>query len=451
MKHLMLMLAPLGLAQLPLFAQTTFSDANWVSLGGGIPGVNGNVYAAAVDRAGNLYVGGAFSMAGGVFANNVAEWNGSSWSALGSGISGTGADAAGPYVSALAFDAKGNLYAAGDFDTAGGASANSIAQWNGNSWSVLGLGIHGSVSALIIAGTNLFAGGHFSTAGAVSAINVAEWSDNAWSALGLGTGGDSYGGSVYCLALDSFGNLYAGGSFDTAGGVLTNNVAEWAGGAWSALGSGLGDNVCALAVSGTNLFAAATTFYSQQAGYHTNYVAQWNGSSWLTMGSWSFGPRLAFAYTPPSLAVSGNNLFAGGMPGNLSEWNGSSWSALGSGVNGGVSAFALDTYGNLYVGGSFTTAGTNVSFNIAKALLTGPTPNHLLLASAGVGTNVITYLGIPGASYALDLATNFTPPINWMPQTTNTASTANATTAGYLSFTNPNHLPQAYYRTRWVP
>jgi hypothetical protein len=116
-----------------------------------------------------------------------------------------------------------------------------------------------------------------------------------------------------------------------------------------------------------------------------------------------------------------------------------------------VYALAFDANGNLYVGGMFTTAGTNPAANIAKALLTGPTPNQLLLANAGDGTNVITCLGAPGANYALDLATNLAPPIDWMPQGTNTASAANAAAAGYLSFTNSNRLPQAYYRTRSAP
>ena len=35
-----------------------------------------------------LYAGGAFTTAGGVAANHIAKWNGSSWSALGSGMNG---------------------------------------------------------------------------------------------------------------------------------------------------------------------------------------------------------------------------------------------------------------------------------------------------------------------------------------------------------------------------
>src|SRR5580765_3806118 len=65
----------------------SFSDANWISLNPSIPGPNGSVYAAVMDGSGNLYIGGSFSVAGATNAYRIAKWNGSSWSALGSGIS----------------------------------------------------------------------------------------------------------------------------------------------------------------------------------------------------------------------------------------------------------------------------------------------------------------------------------------------------------------------------
>jgi len=62
-------------------ADPTFSDANWNSMGV-FPGVNNTVKAVVVDGE-NLYVGGDFSIAGNVFANHIAKWNGSGWSTLG--------------------------------------------------------------------------------------------------------------------------------------------------------------------------------------------------------------------------------------------------------------------------------------------------------------------------------------------------------------------------------
>src|SRR5262245_23168378 len=59
-------------------ADPTFSDANWIGMGG-IPGANGTVNAAVVDGLGNLYIGGSFTAVGEVLVNNIAKWNGSSW------------------------------------------------------------------------------------------------------------------------------------------------------------------------------------------------------------------------------------------------------------------------------------------------------------------------------------------------------------------------------------
>src|SRR5450432_452127 len=115
-------------AEYPVRIDPTFSDANWSGLlGGGIPGVNGRVVTAAVDGAGNLYIGGQFSVAN-LALTNFARWNGSSWSTLGLGLNGSGA------VVALAVSGT-SLYVAGNFTTAGGVPANNIAQWNGTSWS----------------------------------------------------------------------------------------------------------------------------------------------------------------------------------------------------------------------------------------------------------------------------------------------------------------------------
>ena len=98
--------------------------------------VDGQVLALAVDREGTVvYAGGNFTTAGGATANNIAKWDGttSSWSALGTGVDGI--------VYALAVDPDGNLYAGGGFTTAGGVAAKNVAKWDGttSSWSSPGL------------------------------------------------------------------------------------------------------------------------------------------------------------------------------------------------------------------------------------------------------------------------------------------------------------------------
>jgi len=53
----------------------------------------------------------------------------------------------------------------GSFTTAGGVPANYIAKWNGSTWSALGSGMNRAVDALAVSGSDLYAGGSFTTAG----------------------------------------------------------------------------------------------------------------------------------------------------------------------------------------------------------------------------------------------------------------------------------------------
>ena len=74
-------------------------------------------------------------------ARSIARWNGASWSPIGSGVGGWPAV---PSVYALEVFDDGTgpaLYAGGSFSMAGGVPAEGIAKWNGTSWSALGSGI----------------------------------------------------------------------------------------------------------------------------------------------------------------------------------------------------------------------------------------------------------------------------------------------------------------------
>src|SRR5579859_1653877 len=164
-----------------LQAQAPFTDANWIGLGG-YSGANGPVYAAAANQgAGLLYVAGNFNYAGETPANSIAAWNGKNWLSVGSGITSRN----GATVYALAMDSAGNIYAGGMFTNAGGITASNVAKWDGSNWTALGTGVDATISTLAVDGSGiLYAGGQFKTAGGVSANRIAKWDGRTWTALG---------------------------------------------------------------------------------------------------------------------------------------------------------------------------------------------------------------------------------------------------------------------------
>ena len=395
-------------ATYPVRIDPTFTDADWVSLNPGLPGANGDVRAIAVDGSGNVYAGGDFTVIGMVAANRIAKWDGSTWSALGSGMTG-GWHTYG--VNALAVIGT-DLYAGGDFTAAGGVLASNIAKWDGHAWSALGSGVSDIVYALAVNGTDLYAGGWFYTANGVTVNQVAKWNGSAWSALGsgIGLGWPHY---VYALAVRGT-DLYAGGIFYGAGGVPVRSIAKWNGSAWSGLGSGTAGFVFALAVSGTNLYAGGV--FETVGGVAATNIAKWDGSAWSALGSGMSGGRYSPMITPAggvtALAVIGTDLYAGGdfttaggVPANnIGKWDGRGWSALGSGLDDEVWALEADGAGHLLVGGHFSLAGTNSGPCIAQANLgSAPTisrPPLTQTAEAGATVNLLVHgTGCPAPTY----------------------------------------------------
>jgi hypothetical protein len=215
------------------------------------------------------------------------------------------------------------------------------------------------VSALAVGGSDLYAGGGFKTAGGVVANGIAKWKGSAWSAFGTGMND-----GVSALAV-SGSDVYAGGVFTTAGGTPANCIAKWNGSEWSALGTGLDGRVYALAASGSDVYAGGV--FTTAGGTPANCIAKWNGSEWSPLGT-------GMNNYVNALVVIGNDLYAGGAfttAGGvvntlyIAKWNGSAWSALGNGMNDPVNALAVSG-SDLYAGGYFSRAGGSPANRIAK-------------------------------------------------------------------------------------
>jgi hypothetical protein len=350
----------------PVRIDPTFTDADWVSMGG-ISGVNDSVYCMTFDQSGGLIVGGSFTVAGTSLANRIARWNGAVWSAMGSGMNGN----------VLALTTSGtDVYAGGAFTTAGGLSANYMAKWNGTTWSAMGTGMSSTVFALTVFGADVYAGGAFLSAGGVAAKYIAKWNGTVWSAMGTGMNN-----GVYAFAVSAT-DLYVGGGFTTVDGVSINRIAKWNGASWSALGLGLSNEVWALAVSGTDVYAGGS--FTTAGGSAANNIAKWNGTTWLSMGTGTTGRVRALAVSGANVYVGGEFYSAGGVtPGYFAMWNGSTWIDMGTWTSRFVFALAVSGT-DVYVGGEFTSAN-NVGANyIAKW-------NGTTWSTLGTGINNTVY------------------------------------------------------------
>ncbi len=250
------------------------------------------VYALKVqdeDAANVLYVGGNFSEAGAIPANNIARWDGTTWSAMGAGFDGS--------VHAIEVFDDGSgpaIYAAGDFTTADGQPARSIAKWTGLTWMPLGDGLDGWVRTLEVfddgSGPALYVGGSFETAGGLPAGMVARWDGMTWSAVGDGFSGGPTWNGVYDLHVHDEGlgdgpSLYAGGFFAESGGVATQNIARLEDGAWQPIGPGLLFSVFGLATvdqpDGVMLVAGG-------GGNVGCNLSGWDGKTWSVVGGCLF-------------------------------------------------------------------------------------------------------------------------------------------------------------------
>jgi hypothetical protein len=377
-----------------------WNGVTWSPLG---TGINGQVRAVCVRPNGDVIAGGTFSSAGGVAAGNLARWNGAAWVAMPSvsavnallalpngdvivggtgGVQrwngafmlplGTGLGLVGPtpFVNALALLPNGDVVVGGGFTSAGGMSANSIARWNGTTWSTFGSGFTGwwsnpaSVLSLgVLANGDVVASGNFLYSGSVPAGGCMRWNGTAWVAMG--TGSPSFANAMTTLP---DGALLVGAS---------NTLQRWDGATWSAFGGAPNGAVRALAYvpSGT---IAAGGFFTAGGTQVSPYFGTIASSCPATASPFGAG-----------CAGSGgiNSLTATALP-----WTGATFRATASGLPPGVSlvaaAFGFSTIPALPLSAVLAQGGIGCALDISPDF-------HFLYVSAGGVLS--TALPIPAA------------------------------------------------------
>jgi hypothetical protein len=202
---------------------------NWSATGAGFDIFNQAVWALHVwdDGTGaKLYIGGAFETIGGVPANRIARWDGTTFEALSGGI-----QTAGSTVFAMTNynDGSGDaLYVGGNFSLVDGNLITRLARWNGAAWSQVGAGVTFASAAQGVAemhvldlgsGPRLYITGTQFSAGGQAFANAAAWDGQNWSPIGQ----PLTGSSIRKMVVLDEGNgptLYAGAAGANGGGLL---------------------------------------------------------------------------------------------------------------------------------------------------------------------------------------------------------------------------------------
>jgi len=219
-----------------------FDGTEWTGLGDGVGGFG--LALRWVPQENSLYAGGFFTMTpSGVVVNNIARWDGTAWKALGAGTPGV----AGPVFDIERFDdglgGGPAIYVAGTFQLAGGAPASNIARWNGSQWSPVGSGSNGFLRALAVFddgnGAALYAGG--ATSNGSGALVVRRWNGMSWQSVA-----ESFNGTIMAMTVfdDGTGSgpaLFVGGSFTAINAVpprAAQGVAKLTPTGWQPVASG---------------------------------------------------------------------------------------------------------------------------------------------------------------------------------------------------------------------
>ncbi len=406
-------------------------DQRWEALGDGLPGVVWCL-AAFNDGAGlKLYAGGTFGLTSDAPGSGIRRWNGTTWESIGG--------PAGQVNDLLVWnDGTGNaLYAAGSFHHADGVVVDGLAKWNGVAWTGVGGGVTGGyLNKLCLydsaQGQRLVVAGNFVRAGNINANSIALWDGASWSAIpGMSTSIEVVGIGQYqkpgirelWISTMDFSQplrkwngttlqnvplsgisihrittmsqatenseqvLLLGGTFTTSNNL--RNLVKWNGTTFSAVVTNNTAPIGAVNATAYHRFSGDAAARLMAAGSFTVCFPNTGGVGAVFTGPVAgttptrstFQPMAATITTPGVRALAygpgpeGEALYAGGyfseafvfpdMPWYFARWQDGQWTEPVPGIDGGVNAMVR--FGNdLIVGGGFSATypapGTSLNY-----------------------------------------------------------------------------------------
>ncbi len=276
---------------------TKWNGTQWTQIGGMLKSSSGlalaSVNAIAVVNSNEIYVGGVFSSGfngqSEITLNNIAKYNGGTWTSVGNGLYQTTGWAF-PEVKCMVYNA-GSLYVGGNFKRAfqsgsGFVDVSGLAKWNINSWSAVGqpLSIGGVITPIIqsiaVSENLVTVGGLFDRAGSQTDFgNIAQWNGSSWNSL-------NGGGNNRVYSISHVGNrVFATGDFTSIGGQNRQRIAYWdmATNQWTQMGSGLDGIGSAINVAYTGGFSwkydlFVGGYFGNAGGTISDGIARWTDS-----------------------------------------------------------------------------------------------------------------------------------------------------------------------------
>ncbi|MFY9344221.1 MAG: hypothetical protein WAT39_17145 [Planctomycetota bacterium] len=381
-----------------------WNGAGWSTLGSGLTGMVRQVAElgdGSVVGFGNFAVGQS---------RNLGLWTGAQWLPFPVPLAG---------VTCIQRLPNGNLLAAGTFPGPGGG--NNLAQWNGTSWSTYAPGLVGAGLSAQITDLTVLPNGDVAACGSFSQCLVV-WNGALWSSPGTPTAPVWQGTpTVTALTVTTNGDLVVAGNFTAIGGVAATNIARWNGTTWAPLGSGpsiywWSSSLLSLCSMGNGDVVVGGLF-PNAGGVSADNIARWNGTAWASLGTGLGDVAHSLVVLPNGDLVAGGNFpTAGGTTVNhVARWNGSTWSAFGAGTDLPVHSVAVRANGDLLVGGEFLTASGSMSPFFAE--ITTTCPATAVVGGPGCtgagGPNVLTATALPWLGSTFRARATGLPPLSF--------------------------------------
>lgn len=361
-----------------------WNGSSWVQLGGVF---DGYVYALTIYQD-KLIAGGEFTLIDTLAVNCVAAWDGTAWSPVGVGPSGT-LDPFGiaPPSARHLTVFENNLIAAGNFKYAGADTVYGIAQWNGSSWSSVGVdtlyvnSLFSLVTATAVYNNKLIIARQGSISG-FSVTYLLAWNGWSWEEISISNDELPLRGTVSGFSVHN-NELFVAGNFSviTASGDTFSKLIRWDGFSWEQVEGAntlQGAPRQVIEFDDVLLVGGSHTYVD---GFYCRYIASYANGTWRPLGKGVEYSVLSSTVYHDKLVLGGNFTTAGGLPAaHIAAWDGSSWSSFGNGVQGSVKALAvyhdeLVAAGSAFdIDSSYTTAPIiwdGVSWRLTSPLQTG--------------------------------------------------------------------------------